>query len=153
MQIMVIPRLSYKIRINNKAAIDCYSTDAFEFRPERWLSTAKPDLTTLNPPYFAYGAGLRLCPVMNISNRIIYALLIRLILEFRIVGDEENKPNVDPIEFSAGAGEFVKSPGDFKARFLERKENSGRPTLAVRSGEEQRELESELRVRTRVSEE
>jgi len=148
---MVIPQLSYKIRINNKADIDCYGTQAFEFRPERWLSTAKPDLTTLNPHHFAYGACSRLCPAMNISNRIIYALLIRLILEFRIVADEENKPNVDPIEFSAGAGEFVKSLEDFKVRFLERKENSGRPTLAVRLGEEQRELESELRVRTKVS--
>jgi phenylacetate 2-hydroxylase len=145
------PAYFLNIGIKNKADTDCYGADAFEFRPERWLSTAKPDLTTLNPPHFAYGAGSRLCPAMNISNRIIYALLIRLILEFRIVADGDNKPNVDPIEFSAGAGEFVKSPGDFKVRFLERNESVGRPSLAVRLGEEQRELESELRVRTRVS--
>jgi phenylacetate 2-hydroxylase len=111
----------------------------------------KTRLDDPNPPHFAYGAGSRLCPAMNISNRIIYALLIGLILEFRIVADEENKPNVDPIEFSVGAGEFVKSPGDFKVGFLKRQESVGRPSLAVRLSEEQREMESELRVRTRVS--
>lgn len=89
--------------------------------PISLLSIATPKLKTLGPPHFTYGVGVRLCPAFKISNRIIYALILRIIVEFRIVADESNPPNVDLIEFRVGAGEFVKSPQDFKLKILREK--------------------------------
>lgn len=55
---------------------EAYGPDADQFRPERWLEgdgKHKVDLPS-------YGAGLRMCTAVAPSNRILYALFVRLIL-------------------------------------------------------------------------
>lgn len=74
-----------------------FGEDAWQFKPDRFLGNDNP------LPHTAYGAGSRICPAVAISNRLIYALLVRLILAFEMkepVGSEGRRPNVHPIDFS-----------------------------------------------------
>jgi phenylacetate 2-hydroxylase len=74
-----------------------FGADAWQFNPDRYLDNPDP------LPHTAYGAGSRICPAVAISNRLIYAILTRLILAFDMKepsGSEGRKPNIDPIAFS-----------------------------------------------------
>jgi hypothetical protein len=83
-----------------------------------------------------------LYPALNISNRIIYALILHIIVEFRIVADESEPPNVHPIDFGIGAGELVKSPNDFKVKLIERRRAGGNATLNQRLEDERQRLQA-----------
>ena len=93
-----------------------FGADAWSFQPERFLNP-KPGLD-----HVAFGAGSRICPAVAISNRIIRAIVTRLILSFDMVAskDPARKPNNDAIGFSHVVDELVAHPSfcdcHFKAR-------------------------------------
>ncbi|KAL4873703.1 cytochrome P450 [Aspergillus spectabilis] len=75
-------------RISHDAA--AYGPAAHIFPPERWLEE-----DAVKPPYqYSFGAGSRMCPAVGISNRILYATYVRLIVHFRVLASEEMPPGV-----------------------------------------------------------
>ncbi|EMR68162.1 putative cytochrome p450 protein [Eutypa lata UCREL1] len=59
-----------------------YGEDADIFKPERWLDEKRP----IGPPYhFSFGAGLRACPAIAISHRLLYVSFSRLLLHFKVL--------------------------------------------------------------------
>ncbi|KIX98739.1 uncharacterized protein Z520_05200 [Fonsecaea multimorphosa CBS 102226] len=94
----VIPKGITIIMNGQQANLDpaAFGPDAGVFKPERFLG----DNSAL--PHLAFGAGARQCPAMNISNRMMYGLLIRTVLAFRIqdAGPGGRKPPLDMRDFS-----------------------------------------------------
>ncbi|KAF2703726.1 cytochrome P450 [Pleomassaria siparia CBS 279.74] len=95
---------------------DHFGADAWSFRPERFLD-AKAGL-----PHVAFGAGSRICPAVAISNRIIRALVTRLILAFDMKASKEpgRRPNNDAIKFSHVVDELVAHPNFYDCHFKAR---------------------------------
>lgn len=58
-----------------------YGEDADVFRPERWLDG---DNNVPLPYNFSFGAGSRACPAIPISNRLLYAVFARILLQFKV---------------------------------------------------------------------
>ncbi|KAK5710837.1 hypothetical protein LTR15_012814 [Elasticomyces elasticus] len=84
-----------------------YGHTAGSFDPTRFMSNE----TSL--PHLTYGAGSRICPSAALSNRIIYAMIVRLILAFEMAESEEpnaRRPNLDPINFSGVRDSLVALP-------------------------------------------
>lgn len=90
-----------------------FGSDAWSFKPDRFID-GNPGLS-----HVAFGAGSRICPAVAISNRIICALLTRLILAFEMdqAKDSERRPNLDPIHFSDVYDELVAHPKFYDCGF------------------------------------
>jgi cytochrome P450 len=56
--------------------VNFFGPDALEFNPMRYVNNSSP------LPHLTYGTGGRICPAYQISNRIMYAMLVKLILAF-----------------------------------------------------------------------
>ncbi|RSM09121.1 hypothetical protein CEP52_004298 [Fusarium oligoseptatum] len=94
-----------------------YGPDADQFRPERWTDKANG----IPPPYhFAFGAGARMCTAVNFSNRLLYAVFVRLILSFRMTPSKEMPPNTDPISYKEDPAASNAVASDFKIKFTPR---------------------------------
>lgn len=96
-----------------------FGEDAWEFNPDRYINNDNP------LPHLTFGAGARICPAVAISNRIIYAVLTRLILAFEFDEPKEGtgrRPNIDPIEFSDVHNELVAHPSFYDTQFKARDE-------------------------------
>ncbi|KUI72000.1 Phenylacetate 2-hydroxylase [Cytospora mali] len=93
-----------------------YGPDAHIFRPERWTD---PDLANKVPaPYhFSYGAGSRMCTAVNFSNRILYAIFLRLIVSFKIRQSDNEPPNLHYIDYNCDTTAQGAIAKDFKAYF------------------------------------
>jgi phenylacetate 2-hydroxylase len=94
-----------------------YGADAMNFKPERFIENSNP------LPHLSYGAGARICPAVALSNRIISALLIRILLAFEIEqvsGSDLRQPNIDPICFSNIHDQLVASPQLYDCRLVAR---------------------------------
>lgn len=79
-----------------------YGPDAFTFNPRRFLK----DATSL--PHLTFGTGSRICPAYMIANRIIYAMLLRTILAFRLEAVEGTRlPSIGRLDFSDVTGLIV----------------------------------------------
>jgi phenylacetate 2-hydroxylase len=94
-----------------------FGEDAWEYKPDRYIGNDNP------LPHLAFGAGVRICPAVAISNRLICAILIRTILSFELKEPEEGegrKPNIDPIEFSDVHNELVAHPRFYDAKYTAR---------------------------------
>lgn len=66
-----------------------YGEDAGFFNPTRFMGNDNP------LPHLTYGAGSRICPAVAISNRIMSALILRLVLAFEMKEVEgTRKPGV-----------------------------------------------------------
>lgn len=98
----------------------CYGPDAHVFRPERWLEEDEGDLKKPpGPPYqFSFGAGSRMCPAVGISNRILYATYVRLLLHFRLKASEEQPPVVDYVGFNEDPSGQSAIPKRFKIQLI-----------------------------------
>lgn len=95
-----------------------FGPDAWKFNPSRFIGDDSP------LPSLAFGAGSRICPAVAISNRLITALLTRLILAFEMKEAEgARKPNIDPIHFSDVVDELVAHPRFFDCSFVARDES------------------------------
>ncbi|KAF7195888.1 Phenylacetate 2-hydroxylase, partial [Pseudocercospora fuligena] len=96
---------------------DQFGADAWRFNPERYLHDDSP------LPHSAFGAGSRICPAVGISNRLTYAILMRLILAFRFhepIDGMGRKPDVHPINFSDSYQQVVSHPKFFDCHFVAR---------------------------------
>lgn len=96
-----------------------FGEDAWTFNPYRFIDDNS------NLPHVAFGAGSRICPAVAISNRIICALLIRLILAFEMKeaeGPGMKVPNIDPIHFSDVYDQLVAHPRFYDCSFKARDE-------------------------------
>ncbi|KAF2108488.1 cytochrome P450 [Lophiotrema nucula] len=82
---------------------DHFGSDAWSFKPEPFID-AKPGLE-----HVAFGAGSRICPAVAISDRIIRALVTRLILAFEMDSSREGgrQPNIVAIHFSLVVDQLV----------------------------------------------
>jgi phenylacetate 2-hydroxylase len=96
---------------------ETYGPDAHIFRPERWLKH-KADHLEVPPPYhFAFGAGSRACTAINFSNRILYAIFLRLIVSFKIRQSGTDPPNLHFVDYNRNTMAQSAIPRDFKALF------------------------------------
>lgn len=94
---------------------DHYGPDAWKFNPYRFIGNDNP------LPHLTFGAGSRICPAVAISNRLITAILTRLILAFEMKEtDGEKKPSIDAIHFSDVYDELVAHPKFFDCSFVAR---------------------------------
>lgn len=93
-----------------------YGPDAHIFRPERWTD---PGLANKVPaPYhFSYGAGSRMCTAVNFSNRILYAIFLRLIVTFKIRQNDAEPPSLHYVNYNCDTTAQGAIPKDFKAYF------------------------------------
>ena len=102
--------------VNHDAAR--YGPNAWSFQPDRFLES-KPGLQ-----HVAFGAGSRICPAVAISNRLIRALVTRLLLAFDMDASKEpgRRPNNDPVMFSDVVTELVAHPRFYDCHFKVRDE-------------------------------
>ncbi|TVY44838.1 Phenylacetate 2-hydroxylase [Lachnellula subtilissima] len=94
-----------------------YGESASRFVPTRFMNNDTP------LPHLTFGAGSRICPAVAISNRIIYALLTRLILAFEMKESDDpsaRKPNIDVLDFSDVHTSLVAIPRPFDCSFVPR---------------------------------
>lgn len=85
-----------------------------EFKPARFVNNP----TSL--PHLTFGAGSRICPAAALSNKIIYALLARLVLAFRITESKDpnaRKMNTGMLGFSTEYKSLVAIPDRFECCF------------------------------------
>ncbi|RDW58438.1 hypothetical protein BP5796_12368 [Coleophoma crateriformis] len=93
-----------------------YGPDATTFNPRRFVDDPTP------MPHLSYGAGGRICPAWMISNRIMGAILTRLILAFDMKQVEGTRlPSIDMIDFSDAYG-LVAMPREYDCAFVARDE-------------------------------
>ncbi|KAK3628491.1 hypothetical protein LTR56_003870 [Elasticomyces elasticus] len=94
-----------------------YGHTAGSFDPTRFMGNE----TSL--PHLTYGAGSRICPSAALSNRIIYAMIVRLILAFEMTESEEpnaRRPNLDAINFSGVRDSLVALPRAYDCSYTAR---------------------------------
>ncbi|KAH8888144.1 cytochrome P450 [Thozetella sp. PMI_491] len=93
-----------------------YGLDAYTFKPDRFLGNTTP------LPHLSFGTGGRICPAYIISNRIMYAVLTRLLLAFEMNQVEGTRlPSTDMIDFSDAYG-LVALPRLYDCAFVARDE-------------------------------
>ncbi|KIV95930.1 hypothetical protein PV10_03525 [Exophiala mesophila] len=95
-----------------------FGPDAHIFKPDRWLDDAA--INGPGMPHYSYGVGSRTCPAWQISNRIIYGLLLRLILTFEMHPDEALPPPKDYLTYGATPQGVANAPKPFNIRFVPR---------------------------------
>jgi phenylacetate 2-hydroxylase len=78
-----------------------YGPDADRFRPERWLDDEKSDFNVGPPYHYSFGAGSRMCTAVALSNRILYATFLRLILHFEFTASESSPPTTDYVDINS----------------------------------------------------
>ncbi|KAL4956731.1 cytochrome P450 [Aspergillus filifer] len=109
-----------------------YGPDVDIFRPERWLgnSTLKP-----GPIYqYSFGAGSRMCPAVAISNRVLYATYVRLLVHFKIMASQDMPPVVDHIGFNEDTSGQSAVPKRYRVR-LELRDKAGSKKLEAFFGQ------------------
>ena len=91
-----------------------------EFKPDRFIGHSHIN----TPPYhFTFGAGSRACTAINLSNRILYVILTRTCLLFKVMGDPNRKPIVDYINYADDRSAQTYWPKDFGMKLIVRDEN------------------------------
>ncbi|KAF9633310.1 Cytochrome P450 [Lasiodiplodia theobromae] len=96
-----------------------YGPDAHIFRPERWLD-ADNKFKVPAPYHYSYGAGSRACTAVALSNRILYAAFVRLIIHFKFTASKEAPPTTDYIDFNENRKDASVLPKRFKVKLEER---------------------------------
>lgn len=90
-----------------------FGADAWTFKPDRFIG-ADPGL-----PHVGFGAGSRICPAVAISNRIICAMLTRMILAFEVdqAKDPARRPDLSAVNFSDVYDQLVAHPKFYDCQF------------------------------------
>ncbi|RDL41626.1 Cytochrome P450 [Venustampulla echinocandica] len=96
-----------------------YGDDADEFRPERWLDGRERDQPGL-PHHYSFGAGSRVCPAVALSNRVIYATFIRLIVSFKVKAKEGAEPVTDYVNYNEDSSAQTAMPKRYQVVLEER---------------------------------
>lgn len=101
-----------------------YGPTAAEFNPKRFIDDTSP------LPHLGYGTGARMCPAYQISNRIMYAMLVRMVLAFEMGQVEGGRvPSIDMVDYSDSYG-LVSHPREFDCKFVARDEGWLRKVLS-----------------------
>lgn len=107
-----------------------FGPTADDFEPERWLKD--PSLDSIGTvPYCSYGIGSRICPAWQISNRVLYGLLLRIILAFKLEVDPTDPPPKSYKTFGNTPDLVLNSPKPFKVRFTPRNLDGLRKEVAA----------------------
>lgn len=107
-----------------------FGPTADEFDPERWLKD--PSLDEIGTvPYCSYGIGSRICPAWQISNRILYGLLLRMVLAFKLEVDPTDLPPTSYKTFGNTPDLVLNSPKPFKVKFTPRNTETLRKEVAA----------------------
>jgi phenylacetate 2-hydroxylase len=94
-----------------------YGPDADQFRPERWTEKSYD----VPPPYhFAFGGGARMCTAVNFSNRVLYAVFLRLIISFQITEGVHMPANTHYVDYKRDPAESNSIPSEFKVKLMPR---------------------------------
>lgn len=105
--------------------INHFGADAHTFNPRRYLKDDSP------LPHFTYGTGIRICPAYQISNRIMSAMLVKLILAFNMKQAEGTRlPSTGMLDFSDSCG-LVSLPRTYDCTFTARDETWLKGTIAA----------------------
>ncbi|KIW83754.1 hypothetical protein Z517_03000 [Fonsecaea pedrosoi CBS 271.37] len=105
---------------------DHYGPDALAFNPKRFLGDTSSHL-----PHLTFGTGSRICPAYMIANRIIYAMLVRLILAFRLKEVPGTRlPSIGRLDFSDVMG-LIAVPRAYDCAFTARDDAWLKDKLAV----------------------
>jgi phenylacetate 2-hydroxylase len=85
-----------------------------KFSPERYLVPIQ------GISHFAYGCGSRTCIGLNLANRELYTLFLRLIVAFRVLPAEreEDKPVIDALDCNKMMTGLTTDPKDFKVKLV-----------------------------------
>lgn len=79
--------------------VNFYGADAHTFNPRRFVDNDSP------LPHLTYGTGVRICPAYQISNRIMSAMLVKLLLAFDMRQVEGTRvPSTSMLDFSDSYG-------------------------------------------------
>lgn len=105
-----------------------FGADAKTFKPDRFLES---DVAL---PHLTFGAGSRICPAVNIANRITNALLVRLLLAFELKqanSPSVRNPSLDWRDWSDMHDSLVTCPRQFACHFVARDEEWLESVLAA----------------------
>jgi len=96
----------------------------FAFDPDRFARSATAGQEGSDLEHFSFGAGSRICPGMHLGNRMVYAMLARLILTYRILPakKEEDLPDLNALECRLNRNNIALDPKPFKCGFMPRGE-------------------------------
>ncbi|KAI1073893.1 cytochrome P450 [Whalleya microplaca] len=102
----------------------------FVLQPDRFLRRADEhtvDGKEKEVEHFSFGVGSRMCPGMHLGNRMLYAMLARLILAYRVLPATEEKdlPELNALECRLNRNDLALDPKPFKCGF----EPRGSPDL------------------------
>ncbi|KAH7025496.1 phenylacetate 2-hydroxylase [Macrophomina phaseolina] len=96
-----------------------YGPDAHVFRPERWLDSNNR-FKVPAPYHYSYGAGSRACTAIALSNRILYAAFVRLIVHFKFTASKDAPPTTDYIDFNENRKDASVIPKRYRLKLEER---------------------------------
>ncbi|EKG22472.1 Cytochrome P450 [Macrophomina phaseolina MS6] len=96
-----------------------YGPDAHVFRPERWLDSNN-QFKVPAPYHYSYGAGSRACTAIALSNRILYAAFVRLIVHFKFTASKDAPPTTDYIDFNENRKDASVLPKRYRLKLEER---------------------------------
>lgn len=92
-----------------------------QFIPERFLEES----TINKPPYhFTFGAGSRVCTAVNLSGRVLYVLLTRACLLFKVQADPSRLPVTDYIDYAEDRTAQTYWPSEFGMKLTPRDEKT-----------------------------
>jgi phenylacetate 2-hydroxylase len=94
-----------------------YGPDADRFMPERWI---KSEIAVPPPYHFAFGAGARMCTAVNFSNRVLYAIFVRIIILFRMTESKIMPANTHYVDYKSDSTASNAIALDFKVKFTVR---------------------------------
>ncbi|KAF1995861.1 cytochrome P450 [Amniculicola lignicola CBS 123094] len=116
------------VLINAQAAnhdVDQFGPDAGIFNPERWLNETEKgfeEKPSQGIAHHSFGAGSRSCPGSIIATKLIYSVLFRLLLLYKIEASETYPPNTDYVDYNEIKSALVAIPRDFKVKLIPRDE-------------------------------
>ncbi|KAG0678934.1 hypothetical protein C6P40_001454 [Pichia californica] len=91
-----------------------------DFIPDRFM---KDESINIPPYHFTFGAGSRACTAINLSNRILYAILTRTCLLFKVHSNPSLKPTFDYINFAEDRTAQTYWPKNFQIKLEARDES------------------------------
>jgi phenylacetate 2-hydroxylase len=71
-----------------------------------------------------------MCTAVNFSNRVLYAVFLRLIVSFQIMEGKEMPVNTDYIEYKRDAAESNSIPSEFTVKLTPRDPEALKKSLA-----------------------
>ncbi|KAI9047432.1 hypothetical protein LZ554_008876 [Drepanopeziza brunnea f. sp. 'monogermtubi'] len=100
-----------------------FGDSAHTFDPTRWLKddlSQPQELESSGIQHFGFGGGSRMCPGYTIAQRMIYIMLFRLLISYKIEASQDSPPNTHFSEFNTTKTALVAVPARFKVQLTSR---------------------------------